>query len=466
VIGLMTGAAELAEIEAGAPFLVLAPGAETPHCAPLLPLVLSDGVLARPGIPPVGLLPLPRWARPLALVAPPAEAERLRAMLPAGVPVAADSAALLAVLAQALHDSDIARLRAESERDRLTRMASGLPPLAQRVIDLPPSATTVAPPVTQPLGRSADGICSIGLHLASAGGSALVVRLLGDERLLGRWRLPAARLAPGWLRLDLPEPAPIGSAEAMLEIALGGEEGTPTLLSAASGGGAASLALRADVASPGWSVLPLHFDWAAYSTERPALPLPLPESALAAVQADGGGVTLVAAGDEAPRLLLEVPPGGKATIRLPPVPVGPTDLLRARLVRQGALDGEAHAELVVSSPHGAVNGGSRRLGAELEVALPLPPGPMVEIAIAVHHLGARAAVIEIAALALVAGASGEPCLLPPPASARPTRRSVMLGWGSARCRDADACRSAAQSDLPRGPAAPAPRERRPDLPSS
>jgi hypothetical protein len=421
MIGLRIGAAELAEIEAGAPFVVLAPGMVLPPCPPLLALSLAAGSLTRPGSTPAHQLPLPRWARPLALIGP--EAERLSPLLPAGVPVAADATALLGVLAGALREASASRVAAEADRDRLLRALATPPPLARRVTDLPPSKATMAPPVTLPLGRAAEGICGVELHLAAPGGG-LNMRLLAGGRVLGRWRLSAAALAPGWLALDLPQPAPPGPAEAVLEI-IPEDQGASPLLSACSAEPGASLALRVNVAPAGWSVLPLHFDWAASFAPCPALPLPLPEAVLAAAEVEGARVELVAAGEEAPRLLAELAAGSEAKIRLPPVPVGATDLLRAHLLLPNPGPGMS-AAIAVSTEGGTVESGWRDVAPDLPLALPLRPGPMARITIALRNTGIGPGTVEVSALALMLGAGGEPRRLPPPAAVAAPRLSVAL----------------------------------------
>ena len=93
MIGLRIGAAELAEIEAGAPCIVLAPGLLLPHTPPLVPLVLRDGTLLRPGAHGTRLLPLPGWVRPLALVASDTTAGPLRPLLPPWSPIRRSPAA-------------------------------------------------------------------------------------------------------------------------------------------------------------------------------------------------------------------------------------------------------------------------------------------------------------------------------------------------------------------------------------
>ena len=429
MIGLRIGAAELAEMEAGAPAVVLAPGLLLPHAPPLLPLVLKQGVLVRPGADTNRSLPLPDWARPLALVAPEDLAEQMRPLLPAGLPVLPDAVALLGHLAGALRGAKAARDQAEAERARLLRAAGHLnAPLPGRVIELPPAdgAGLAALPLTQPLGCPAEALCTVELHLAAASPAALIVRLLAGETMLGRWHVPAAALAPGWLALDLPEPAPQGSAEAVLEVSA--EAGaTQPPLSTTEDHPRASLALRAWTAGPGWAALPRYFDWAASGTHRSVQPLPLPASLLAGVQAEGARVELVGAGAEPPRLLLELPPGGAARLRLPPAPVGSTDLLRLRLARRDRADAPVAVAAAVECSGGQVASGWRELrGGDLPITLPLPPGPMASLTLELHHDATAPALVELSGIALQAGSAGEPRRAPAQDAAPASRAAIQL----------------------------------------
>jgi hypothetical protein len=155
------------------------------------------------------------------------------------------------------------------------------------------------------------------------------------------------------------------------------------------------------------------------------LPLPLPEAVLAAAEVEGARVELVAAGEEVPRLLAELAAGAEATLRLPPVPVGPTDLLRTRLVLPRPSPGIS-AAIAISTEGGTVEIGWRDLLPDLLIALPLPPGPMARITIALRNKSAVPATIEVSAPALTLGAGGEPRRLPPPAEIRAPRLSVAL----------------------------------------
>lgn len=423
MIGLGIGAAELAEIEAGAPAVVLVPGHLLPHAPPLVPLVLRDGVLARPGAAPSRPVPLPASVTLLALVGPAREAEALRPLLPPGIPVLPDAAALLGTLAAALREGAEARLALAGQRDRLTRALGTLTePRPSLVLDLAPGGGKVPPDLSQPLGRPAEGVCAIALHVARVSPVGLKVTLLAEGRVLARWRVPAEALVPGWLTLHLPEPAPPGPAPAVVEIQAEGGQDAPALLSAVSDRPGASLALRAWTAPPGWAVLPRHLDWSACDAPRPALPLPLPAALLAEASVEGAHADLVAAGGEEPRLLLDLAPGAEASIHLPPIPIGPADLLRARLALRGRVGDVLEAAFTVETAPGLrVESGWRNTDAAggLAVHLPLPPGAMARLDVTLRNPGAAPAVVEFCGLALQAGAAGEWLAAPPgPAAAR------------------------------------------------
>lgn len=434
MIGLRIGVAELAEMEAGAPAVVMVPGHLLPHAPPLLPLVLRDGVLARPGAAPSRTVPLPAAVTLLALIGPEQEAEALRPLLPAGLPVLPDAAALLGALAAALRDEAEARLALAGERDRLKRALGRLTePRPSLVLDLPPGGGRAAPSLFQPLGRPAEGLSAIALHLARPSSIGLKVALLAEGRVLARWRVPAEALAPGWLTLHLPEPAPPGPAMATLDIQAEAGEGETALLSTVSDRPGAALALRAWTAPDGWAVLPRHVDWAACDTQHLAQPLALPASLLAEASIEGAEAALVAAGDEEPRLLLDLAPGAEARIRLPPIPVGPADLLRARLVLRGRIgDALAAAFTVETGPGLSVGTGWRETDGAgcLVVHLPLPPGPMARLEVTLRHPGQAPVVVEFAGLALQAGAAGDR-LVPPPGPVEPRRAGVAGGMPAA-----------------------------------
>lgn len=417
MIGLRIGAAELAEIEAGAPAVVLAPGRLLPHAPPLVPLALKDGVLARPGAGAAPHVPLPVAVKLLAVIGTEREAEPMLPLLPPGIPVLPDAAALLGGLAGALKAATLAVAPLAAERDALKRALGTLaPPRPRLVMDLAPAEARVPPSISQPLGRPAEGLSAIALHVAQGSAVGLKVGLLAAGRVVACWRVPADALQPGWLTLDLPEPMPPGPAEAVLEIQAEPGRGEPAQLSAISIRPGSSLALRAWVAGPGWSVLPRHFDWAACDAPRPILPLALPAALLAAAVVEGATAELVAAGEQEPTLLLDLPAGGEATIRLPATPVGPADLLRARISLRGRPARPLPASFtVVTGPETSVATGWRSTdaGGYLAVNLPLPPGPMAELTAVLRNPNATAVVVEVTGLALQAGAAGERRAAPP-----------------------------------------------------
>jgi hypothetical protein len=476
MIGLRIAAAELREIEAGAPAVVVASGLVLPHAPPLVPLTLKDGVLARPGADATRHLPVPAGLRLLGVVGPAPAVEPLLPLLPPGLPVIPDAAALLGVLAAALREAGAARDTASAERDRLTRALATLgAPRPRKVLEVAPLAAplaaTVAPPLTQPLGRPAEGICTIELHLAEPGARGLKVVLTAGGRALGVWRVPGAALAPGWLALDLPEPAPPGPEAAVIEILSEPGDGAPCLLSCGAAEPDAPLALRAATAPEGWSVLPRWFDWAAAGAPRPALPLPLPAALLAEARIAGAGADLVAVGEEPPRLLLDLTPGASASVELPAIPAGAADLLRARIARHGQAEPPVAVALALDGTAGSRHAtGWRETDADgaLDLALPLPPGPMVTVRLDVRHAGAAPAIVELACLALVAGAAGEPRRIPPaaapaapPAAAPSLALRVAIGMPAGPGREDIGWRQAPPppplaAALPGGAAAPLP----------
>ncbi len=401
--GLSIGAAELAEIERGAPAIVLAPGMSLPPAPPLLPLLLRDGALARPGASGPAL-PMPRWCRLLAIYAPTEQAaEPLRPMLPAGLPVVTTLPALLTLMAEALARAETAAQAAEAARDALKRALAGAPPAPKPVLDLAPAGPATLP-ARQPLGRPAEGLCSLAVHVAAPGGG-LGLRLLAGGRVLGQWRVPGAVLDAGWLVLDLPEPAPPSPAEAVLDISGEGE----AALSASVEG---PLALRAWIAGPGWSALPRWFDWSAAGAPAPTpgLPLPVGAAQLATAKLEPGSAELVAVGEEAPRLLLTLPPG-EARLRLSGLLPGPADLLRLVLSCPEAVPGLAAALTVTGMT--AHHLPWRPVERRMELALPLPAGPTLDLALALRHAADGAATVELSWLALAVGAEGAPRPAPP-----------------------------------------------------
>ncbi|NKC34656.1 hypothetical protein HEQ75_27695, partial [Roseomonas sp. BU-1] len=245
--------------------------------------------------------------------------------------------------------------------------------------------------MTQALGRPAEGIFALALHLGAlrAGPASLLrARLLAGGRVLGAWTVPGDALAPGWLALDLPEPAPPGAAEAVLEVAAEAAPGETLLLSATGPEAGAPLALRAEVAEPGLLAHPLHFDWAARDTLAPpaGAALPLPRAAWEAARIEGAGFQLAAAGAEPPRPMLDLPAGaapGEFAVRSGEA---------AKL--QVALRAGPDPELAQARDSGwrVADGGGG-----LRIALPLPAGldGVLHLAIAVRNRGAAPALLEV-----------------------------------------------------------------------
>lgn len=427
MIGLSIGAAELAAIEAGACAVVLAPGTMLPHAPPLLPLVLQDGVLARPDARPTATLPLPGGARLLAVYGTPAATAALLARLPPGPREVADLPELLGLLAAELREAAARADAMEADRNRLRRALGPLTaPRPQRVLDLPPDAAATSLPLSQPLGRPAEGLCRVELHLAAPAATELRVALHAAGRVLAAWRVPAEALQPGWLALDLPEPLPPGPEAATLDLRAETAAGMPPLLSLAEGG---ALALRLWTAPEGWAVLPRHADWPVMGTPFPAQPLPLPAEVLAAAKVRGASAELVSTGPEQPRLLVELPPGATADIALPPVPRGAAELLRARWLRRGdsssTLDAALHAE---TAPGAEVATGWRESDPQgrVDLWLPLGPGAMCRATLRLRHTSPAPVLVELAGIALQPGVGREPRWLPPPASTQPPDAPIRI----------------------------------------
>ena len=399
----MIGAAEWAEIAAGAPAVVLAPGVVAPHVPPLLPLVLHDGVLRRPGAAPGPALPLPPGAPLLAVLGPPAAAAPLLARLPPGLPALPDLPALLGLFAARLQDGARREAALAAECDRLRGALAPLgPPRPALLLDLAPDGPAPALPLRQPLGRSAEGLARLALHLDRPAEAGLAVTLAAAGRVLAAWRVPGPALRPGWLALDLPEPVPPGAEEAVIEIAPDPAPDPAPCLSAASGGG---LALRLWTAPEGQAVLPAHFDWRAAGTPWPAPALPLTAGLLAQAEVTGAAASLVAAGEEEPRLLLELPAGGAAAIAFPGLPGETAGLLRARLLLRGPVT----PPLAAAPDPGDAPGAWRDSDAAGRLDLFLPLGAGGRAGLRLRHAGTAPAAVEVSGLVLL---PAEPRALP------------------------------------------------------
>lgn len=414
--------AERAAIAAGQPAVVVAAAMPELEALPLTQLVPVQGVLRRAGAMPGPSEPLPDGLRPLALLAPDAAvADRLAAGLPPDLPRILGADPLPSLLDLSLR----ALMAAEAARAALLGSPGSRPPAARRmVIDLPPAPGGAAPSnqVSQSLGRPAEGLCAVMLHIAAArtgAASLLRVRLLAGGRVIGAWTLPGPDLAPGWLRLDLPMPAPRGMAEAVLRVSAEIAPEDLLQLSTTGTGPEAPLAIRAEVAEPHHLALPRHFDWAATGTSVPpaGLPLPVPEQVWQAAQVTGAKSIQVAAGQETARLMLEIPPGTTAQLALPALPPGATDLAITEL---SCRLGEA-AGLQVLLQAGAEEKAPRESGwrlpdatGALRITMPLPAGlgGAVRLGLSLRNRGTAPLTVEVMLLALMAGGAGAPRHLP------------------------------------------------------
>ncbi|WP_139226083.1 DUF6212 domain-containing protein [Falsiroseomonas stagni] len=420
----LIGAAELAALAAGTPMIVATPnlerlGLEGTGSLPITVLRPVDGVLRQADGPPGPALPLPPGLRPLASVAADAAgAVALAAGLPPGIPALPATGLMPALVARLV----AALAEAEAQRGALQRRLSVQPVAApRRVIDLPPVPTGPAPPprAMQPLGRGAEGLCGVALHVAvpaSEAASLLRVRLVTGGRIIGAWTVPGRDLVPGWLALDLPEPAPAGSGEAHLEIALDAAAGDRVRIASGGQDAGAPLALRVETAEPGHLRAPRHFDWAMRDLPAPApgVVLALPDGAWAAATLQGATADRIALGPEPPRLLLAIAPGAEARLSLPPLPAGPADLVMLDASLRLGDATQVEVALLAAAAEATDNprhSGWRRVDAEgrLRVALPLPATPSGAIALRVVIRNAGpAASIEVARLALATGAAGVP----------------------------------------------------------
>ncbi len=309
--------------------------------APDVPLPLwrasprgADWVLHAEGSAPGEAVPLraaPGGLLGVLAAAPPA----WLALWPAEPPPVLPEAAPL--LAAALADSEarnaslraqLLALRAEHE-DARTAMAGWLrsagqaPPGAPRLVHDEPAVP--APPLApgthrwaRSLPASADAATALALHLPAAAcgpGTMLRVRLLGaeSERVAGAWIVPGPALAPGWLTLDLPLPAPPWGETARVEIAAHVATGDTLAISPA-------LRLLASPGGPRFVLSPFHDPSAEGLRLAPAgVRLGLPD----------------AVWGEAPRVAA-LQPGGSAELMLPAVPLGGFDALHVTLAIAGS----------------------------------------------------------------------------------------------------------------------------------
>jgi hypothetical protein len=302
-----------------------------------------SGVLAVIGREAPPLRPLVAWCAasggdPPTLIV----AEGALAALPALLELALAEAARQARRAASL-DLLLAELRTEAEslRDAVAAMAASLPaaPAASpsaRLLDPPDPARTPlrlgAVEVT--LGIPTGGVASVALHLPGQAAAGLSVALTAAEsgRVLARWRVPAAAMPGGWLRLDLPAPE-AGRGET-LALSLAALPPGEVLLSAAASGGPA---LAVGTAQPGIRPMP-----AAFLETVPAEPLavpgpaPRPAEVVAALPAPAAPVPLPAPPGPPPMPAPPAPPPAHAPLLVPPPP--------AAAPRRVVLDGRQQGE--------------------------------------------------------------------------------------------------------------------------
>jgi hypothetical protein len=405
-------------LAAGHPTVVAPRGMAGLEAMPVAVLRPDNGVLRLDGAAPASATPLTPGLRPLAILAPDKDAAAtLAAGLPVGIPLLIGRdpmPGLLALLVQTL-----AELRAE--RLALLGSPGSRPPAARRMlIDLPPVPQDAALPqrVAQHFGRPAEGLASIALHVAAARATAasqLRVRLLAAGRVIAAWVVPGHEVQGGWLTLDLPRPAPPGPAEAVLDVAVETASGETLVLSAGGLGGAAPLALRAEVAEAHHLVLPRHFDWAACDLHAPVpgVAMPLSPQAMQAASLSGAIRRMVAAGSEAPRIMLEIEPGATATLQPAGLSPGAADLALAELICRLGDPSSVRASLQAGPEGGAARDSGWRLAdphGALRISLPLPAdlGGALSLALVLRNTGTAPVAVEVSTLALMAGAAGVP----------------------------------------------------------
>ncbi len=229
---------------------------------PLLPFWEGAGVPAPPIVVAAGgLAALPALLR-LALAEAAAATRRL----------AEEQLALAALReeAEALRSAAAAMAAALPERPTAAEEAVALrPPAADKA---PLRLVAGGPSHVLSAGVAAAGLGAVALHVAAAGQAALRLRLKEAEsgRVLAAWRVPAAALRPGWLRLDMPL-APEARGTAQLDLGAIEGPGEVLLSAAADGGPAFALGRR----QPGLRPLPAAF-LEEVAPPPPLRPDPLP----------------------------------------------------------------------------------------------------------------------------------------------------------------------------------------------
>jgi hypothetical protein len=258
------------------------------------------GVLAVIGREAPPLRPLVAWCaaaggEPPTLVL----AEGALAALPALLELALAEAARQARQA-ASRELLLAELRAEAQalRESAAARAASRPAAPAAA----PSARLLDPPdpsrpplrlgaASLTLGIPTGGVAAVALHLPGPAGAGLSVALTAAEsgRVLAAWRVPAAAMPGGWLRLDLPAPE-AGRGET-LALSLAALPPGEVLVSAAASGGPA---LAIGTAQPGLRPMPAAFLAEPPRPEPPeAAPLPpRPPEMAAALPAPAAPVAL------------------------------------------------------------------------------------------------------------------------------------------------------------------------------
>ena len=142
--------------------------------------------------------------------------------------------------------------------------------------------------------------------------------------------------------------------------------------------------------------------------------LALPDGALAAARLTGAQGRLVAAGAEAPRMMLELSPGASAEYLMPPISCIAADLAIATLICRGGDATGLQVALLAGAPDSAMpHRGPPQAPDEdgqVNLALPLPAtaGGVIRLALQLHHAGGTPLTLEITRIGLTPSAKGEP----------------------------------------------------------
>lgn len=197
------------------------------------------GILAVLAADAAPLAPLAAWweaaaDRPLPLIAAATATEALPALLGRLLQELATAQSRAVQLERSLVETRIDYEESRAVIARATRQLGHRAPTPPSLaLALEPAAESLEPgpqgrlALRQPLGRKAEGLAALGLHLAVLPPGApgrLRARVLAAEsgRILGSWLLPLAAAAPGWLVLDWPTPCGPLRETALLELVLEG----------------------------------------------------------------------------------------------------------------------------------------------------------------------------------------------------------------------------------------------------